>query len=210
MERRIFDYKENFDVQTITSIEADDSIYQYSHNNSNEEESCEHTIKSSLIKLKIGSPEISSILKDDCISDSTHKVLKGQYGEIIKQKTSCRIFQQLLLNTGKPIITDIFNELKENLSFYLTDVYSNYFLQKLYSYLDIPIYNWQHEGSRVEYLEIVFRDFLKISCNSVGTFVVQKLIDSFDTQIEREMLFAHITNMPSESLLMIAAVSIYY
>lgn len=210
MERGNFEAQENYDAHTLSSSEVDQSSDEYLQNELCQDESNEHMVKSSLLKLKLSSPDINSMMKENFISDATHRALKGQYGEIIKQKTACRVFQQLLLNTNKLIISEIFNELKDNLSFYLTDVYSNYFLQKLYCYLDMPIYSWQFEGSRTEYLEIVLRDFVKIACNSVGTFVVQKLIDSFTTQVERDMLFTHITTLPDSTLLMIATVSFIY
>lgn len=194
-------------IESQESSICEDSFDQFFNNATKDDESFENVVKSSLLKLKLSSPEINHVLKENYISDETHKILKGQYGEIIKQKVSCRIFQQLLMKTNKRIISDIYNELKDNLSFYLTDVYSNYFLQKLYCYLDIPIYSWQFEGSRAEYLEIVLRDFVKIACNSVGTFVVQKLIDSFESQTERDIVFSHISTMPANTILMIATVS---
>lgn len=207
MDRGRLDFKNDYEVHTVSSSELEESIDKHIAYDTFQDDASEQVVKSYLLKLKLGSPEINSIIKEESISDISHKTLKGQYGEIIKQKTSCRVFQQLLLKTNKQIIFDIFNELKENLSFYLTDVYSNYFLQKLYCYLDIPIYNWQYEGSRIEYLEIVLKDFVKIACNSVGTFVVQKLIDSFNSQTERDLLFTHITTLPATTLLMIATVS---
>lgn len=178
----------------------DDSFDNFS-STASELISNENLTSSSLLKLKL-----NGILKDNKISEEMHKAFKGRYGEAIKEKASCRILQQLLPNTCKNIICEIYNELKDNLSGYLTDIYSNYFLQKLYCNLEIPIYSWQHENSRFDFLETVLKDFIKVACNSVGTFILQKLIDSFVSPIEHEIVCNCISNLPASTILMVANV----
>lgn len=138
-----------------------------------------------------------------------HLLIQGKYCDLIVNKDNSKELQIMIENAGQSIVLDIFTELKSvpDFSDYLIHIYSNYFMNKLYIKLEFPIYDWQYEGSRLEFLDLVFIDFAKVACSSVGTFFIQNLIQSFSSRIEEERFLTFLLETPASTLIVLLTVS---
>lgn len=151
--------------------------------------------------------KLSIVAKKDKLSLSDHLTLKGNYKIIIKSQTGARIIQELISKSSLNIITEIFDELKFDLADYYKDTYSNYFMQKLYFYLDPDCLILTHNHFKIKYLEILFKDLVDVSSNRIGTFALQKLMDNFTTNFESDVMLMYLKDMPDTEILKMAYVS---
>lgn len=156
--------------------------------------------------LDIQSPDNKETISHQML----HKLIRGKYGDYIVNKENSKDLQRMIEKAGNSIVLDIFVELKSmpDFSDFLIHVYSNYFMVKLYTQLECPIYEWQYEGSRLEFLDLVFVNFQKVACSCVGTFFIQNLIQSFESQIERDQLLNFFLATPASSLIGLLTVSL--
>lgn len=77
--------------------------------------------------------------------------LKGNFYHILKTQNGSRILQDALINTNSEIIWLIYEEIEEYLSELVIHLYGNYFLQKLYEFLDL--------NKRIHFLKKVRNNF---------------------------------------------------
>lgn len=162
------------------------------------------TISSYLVE-KIGSMAGKESL---CVED--HFQFKGHYKQIIKNHLGAKVIQELLSKASSSIIFEIFDELKFNLADYYKDTYSNYFMQKLYYYLNnISEDKSKSMQCKLEYLQILFKDIVDVSTNRVGTFAIQKLMDSLISEPEIQMVYKCLVNLSDQDLIKMAYVSFY-
>lgn len=163
-----------------------------------------------LFSVKL-SPELiyklNNAMSKEKFSIEDHSDFKGNYRMIIKSQLGGRIIQELLSKTSHCIILDIFEELKYDLADYYKDTYSNYFMQKLYYYLNTENLTLTSQHCKIEYLEILFKDLVDVSSNRIGTFAIQKLMDTFQSDPELEVVLACLTSMPETELMNMAYVS---
>jgi hypothetical protein len=73
---------------------------------------------------------------NDKIDERLYKSIRENFINIIRTQNGSRIFQKYLKNTSVNIIRVIFMDLKDNFKFLITDLYANYFCQKLFCYLE--------------------------------------------------------------------------
>lgn len=142
------------------------------------------------------------------ISSSDHSELKGQYNAIIANSNGGKIILELLSCTRFSIIVEIFEELKFGLIENYKDTYSNNFMQRLYNHLDTVRPTQVGLPYKLKYLEILLKGLVEVSSNKIGTFALQKLMDSFKTEQELDVLMFHLNELSESEILRMAYVSI--
>lgn len=127
---------------------------------------------------------IKQILKEENVgtgvTQKLHEALKLYYKDLLFDQISSRTLQNMISSTSKVILEEIYKELNSDMKFILTDIYANYFLQKLFCYLP--------KECKLIFIDDLIKDFEYISCNSVGTFPLQKIIESITTE-ENQVIF---------------------
>lgn len=151
--------------------------------------------------------KLNGAMTKDKLYMTDHLVFKGHYRSIIKNQPGARIIQDLLSKTSSNVIYEIFEELKLGLAEHYKDTYSNYFMQKLYYFLDPDCLILSHHHCKIKYLEILFKDLVDVSSNRIGTFALQKLMDTFKTDYEFEVMQSYLESMSETELLNMAYVS---
>ena len=106
------------------------------------------------------------------ISIEYHQKLKGSYSSLLKSKETSKDLQLILPNVCKNTIRDIFNEIKINFISLFIHVYSNYFIHKMFLYLS--------DEDKTEFMLMISNSFQVISCNKVGTFALQRVIEDLN------------------------------
>ena len=87
----------------------------------------------------------------------------------------------------------------------LTNVYSNYFCQKLYSRLKI---NNEINCNKINFLSFIIENLKTISCNKTGTFSIQKIIELANSKQERNTILKGLQDISNEDMTIICNVSI--
>ena len=108
-------------------------------------------------------------LATNAISLEHHQKLKGTYCSITKSQEQSRELQLMLPNTSSNIAQEIFREIKNNFVELFLHIYSNYFTHKLFYLLS--------DEDKREYLTLIINNFSFISCDKVGTFAIQRVLD---------------------------------
>lgn len=137
------------------------------------------------------------------LSFSLHQTIKLLYYQICTNQQTSRILQSLLSKTEIYIIEDIYTCIKPKIKYLLTNVYSNYLCQKLYSRLKLS----NDQVSKINFLELVLNNFRIISCNKTGTFCLQKIIDIISSDEEKKTLLKKLDETSKEDISIVCCVS---
>ena len=122
----------------------------------------------------------------DQITIGMYQILKNNFVDIIKSQKGSRLFQNYLKKTDYSIIYMIYQELQYDLVSIINDMYSNYFFTKFYSCL--------HKKDRIEIISIIANSFIELSCNSIGAFPIQSMIEQAHTKIEKNLISKIVNN----------------
>jgi hypothetical protein len=118
-------------ISTNMSNKSSDSIKITSRKNSNNIKS-ENDVSSMLLSLKeINIKASIEIVKFDTFTDKKKKEIK--LSEFIKSQKGSRIYQRKIKKMNFHEIDDVIKEILDQLPILLTNVYGNYFCQKLYT-----------------------------------------------------------------------------
>ena len=115
--------------------------------------------------------------KSGKIDHYIYNIIKGKILSILKNHKGSRIFQKYLKSTHCDILHQIFIELSYNLDELFTDPYANYFCKKFFTYLS--------QKDRAELLKSIEKSIVKYSCDSVGTFTIQTIIEHVGSKSEK-------------------------
>lgn len=115
----------------------------------------------------------------------------GHIYSLCKDQHGCRFLQKKLEDRDPIIVEMIFNEVYEHMTELMIDPFGNYLCQKLLEHCN--------DGQRLEIIEKVAPDLVKISKNMHGTRAVQKMIEYLTTPeqiaIAKKALSNHVVTL---------------
>ena len=136
--------------------------------------------------------ELKNILeKTDRIDYHVYYLIKGKFLPIIKNHKGSKLFQKYLKTTNpEEIIHLLYVELSPNLEEFITDAYSNYFCKKFFTFLS--------PQDRIDFLQKIEKSIIKYSCDSIGTYPIQTIIENLNNNIEKFIIINAIKNNVEE------------
>ena len=126
------------------------------------------------------------IIKANKIDYLIYSKLQGNFVNIIKSQKGSRIFQNYLKNTHSDILHQILIEILPNIKELMTDPYANYFCRKLFTFLN--------QKDRNEYLNSIKDSLIELSCNNIGTYPIQGIIEFIGSKTEKNIIINSIKN----------------
>ena len=199
---------EAFNLNILKGDWNDNELYHFSSLENSDDEKINLNKETETKDNFVNTNELHKIILDSSnsqkISDNLHRnFLKGNYISVLFNQNSCRILQNHLPQTDNSIIEEIFYEIKPNLHCLMTNHYSNYFCQKLYtSFNKISMNN----SLKKNFLLEIFTNFGLICCNKVGTFPLQTVIEDINSDSEKKILFDFIEAFDEKKLKLICMV----
>ena len=142
-------------------------------------------------KLKEETKE-NDIKEDDPFNTEENKLLLSNLLELAKEQTSCRYLQQIIDKNPKMGTVFFYPTIIENIADLITNQFGNYFIQKLFSYIN--------QNQFTDILNAIAPNFVSISTNFYGTRVLQKMIDCINNQYQMLSLLKIISANISEVL----------
>ena len=139
------------------------------------------------VKLEIILFEIKKLIsKANKIDYLIYSKLQGNFINIIKSHKGSRIFQNFLKNTHSDILHQILMEILPYLKDLLIDPYANYFCRKFFTYLN--------QKDRNEYLNSIKDSLVELSCNAIGTYPIQGIIEFIGSKSEKQLVINSLKN----------------
>ena len=123
--------------------------------------------------------EIKSILeKTGRIDYHVYHLIKGKFLSILKTHKGSKLFQNYLKSINQSeIIHLLYLELSQNLEDFITDEYSNYFCTKFFICLS--------QNDRLDFLKKIENSIVQFSCDNIGTYPIQTIIENLNSGIEK-------------------------
>ena len=113
--------------------------------------------------------------------NESYEFLSSNLYILLKDQLGCKFLQEKLEDDPKNAVYFFFNSLVPNIIELIHDKFANYFIQKLFHYLN---------EEQIEYiLQILKNDFFEICTNNHGTRVIQCLMDYLITEKLRKIFF---------------------
>ena len=136
--------------------------------------------------------ELKNILeKNGKIDYYIYSLIKGKFLSILKNHKGSKLFQKYIKSTNpEEIIHLLYVELSQNLCDFITDGYSNYFCKKFFIFLN--------QKDRIDFLKKIENSIVKFSCDSVGTYPIQTIIENLNSNIEKFIVINAIKNHVEE------------
>ena len=188
--------KKNFNIQNINNSEYNNQYFGFNNipyqpneiimNNNNNYNNNYSNIISQLNPVNSNTTitddskiqKLKTMLeKSGKIDHYIYNIIKGKILSILKNHKGSRIFQKYLKSTHCDILHQIFVELSFNLDELFTNPYANYFCKKFFTYLS--------QKDRAELLKSIEKSIVKYSCDSVGTFTIQTIIEHVGSKSEK-------------------------
>ena len=139
------------------------------------------------VKIEMILFEIKKLIsKANKIDYLIYSKLQGNFINIIKSHKGSRIFQNYLKNTHSDILHQILMEILLYLKDLLIDPYANYFCRKFFTYLN--------QKDRNEYLNSIKDSLVELSCNVIGTYPIQGIIEFIGSKTEKQLVINSLKN----------------
>ena len=183
LENNINNYFKDIDNKSL----SDNSLYNYNKidnkidiNNCSSKNIIIHPVKDSFIY------EIKSILeKTGRIDYHVYLLIKGKFLSVLKTHKGSKLFQNYLKSIIQPeIIHLLYLELSQNLEEFITDEYSNYFCTKFFICLS--------QNDRIDFLKKIENSIVRFSCDNIGTYPIQTIIENLNSGLEKFILIKSI------------------
>ena len=132
--------------------------------------------------------QLKNILdKNGKIDCHIYNFIKGKFLSILKNHKGSKLLQKYL-KPGVPeeVIHLLYMEISPNLSDFITDGYSNYFCKKFYAFLSLK--------DRIDFLQKIENSILQFSCDSIGTYPIQTIIENLKSDPEKSIVINAIKN----------------
>ena len=113
--------------------------------------------------------------------------LKHKFIPLLKNQIGSRLLQNYLPYTNSEIISLIYQELSDKLTFLLPDPYANYFCIKLFQNLSLK--------ERISFLTNISKQIVHLSTNKISTCSIQSLIANINTKKEKELFVKSINKV---------------
>lgn len=132
--------------------------------------------------------ELKNILdKTGKIDYHIYNLIKGKFLSIIKNHKGSKLFQKYFKSfQSDEIIHLLYLEICPNLEEFITDPYANYFCKKFFSFLN--------QKDRIDFLKKIEKSIIKYSCDSIGTYPIQTIIESLISNFEKNIIISSIKN----------------
>ena len=133
--------------------------------------------------------ELKNILekKNGKIDYYIYNLIKGKFLSILKNHKGSKLFQKYIKSTyPEEIIHLLYIELSQNLDEFITDAYSNYFCKKFFSFLCLK--------DRIDFLKKIQNSIFKYSCDNIGTYPIQSIIESVTSKYEKMIIISALKN----------------
>ena len=161
-------------------LKGEIEIKKIESNNNNEKKIIKEIKPDDLIIAKINqstkiriNPEIYRNESYEFFSNNLYILLKDQLG--------CKFLQEKLEKDPYTALAHFFPVLIPNILELMNNYFANYFIQKMFPYLN---------EEQIEYiLKIIKPDFLEICVNNHGTRVIQRIMDFLITEKNRNLFF---------------------
>ena len=153
--------------------------YSFYNNNSQSQHTVNPILKEKEIEILLEQIQ-PQLAQNEQITTKIYQSLQGNFINAIKSHKGSRLFQQYLTKTNYSIIYLIYQELQYDLVGIISDIYANYFFTKFYSCL--------HRKDRIEIISIITNHFVDLSCNCIGVFPIQNIIEQANTNIEKKLI----------------------
>lgn len=161
-------------------LKGEIEIKKVESNNNNEKKIIKEIKPDDLIIAKINqstkiriNPEIYRNESYEFLSNNLYILLKDQLG--------CKFLQEKLEKDPYTALPHFFPVLIPNIVELMNNYFANYFIQKMFPYLN---------QEQIEYiLKIIKPDFLEICVNNHGTRVIQRIMDFLITEKNRNLFF---------------------
>ena len=136
--------------------------------------------------------EIKIILeKAGRIDYNVYKIIKGNFLSIVKNHKGSKLFQKYLKSVNpEDIIHFLYLEVSQNLDEFITDGYSNYFCKKFFLVLS--------PNDRIDFLTKIENSIAKFSCDNIGTYPIQTIIENLNSNIEKFIIIKAIKDRIEE------------
>ena len=136
--------------------------------------------------------EIKIILeKAGRIDYNVYKIIKGNFISIVKNHKGSKLFQKYLKSVNpEDIIHFLYLEVSQNLDEFITDGYSNYFCKKFFLVLS--------PNDRIDFLTKIENSIAKFSCDNIGTYPIQTIIENLNSNIEKFIIIKAIKDRIEE------------
>ena len=130
--------------------------------------------------------ELKNVLeKTGKIDYNIYNLIKGKFLFILKNHKGSKLFQKYIKTTYPgEIIHLLYLELSQNLEEFITDSYSNYFCKKFYTFLG--------PKDRIDFLKKIENSIVKFSCDSIGTYPIQTIIENINSKFEKIIIISSI------------------
>ena len=139
------------------------------------------------VKIEMLLFEIKKLIsKANKIDYLIYSKLQGNFINIIKDHKGSRIFQNYLKNTHSDILHQILMEILPYLKDLIIDPYANYFCRRFFTYLN--------QKDRNEYLNSIKDSLVELSCNIIGTYPIQGIIEFIGSKTEKQLVINSIKN----------------
>ena len=130
--------------------------------------------------------ELKNILdKTGKIDYHIYNLIKGKFLSIIKNHKGSKLFQKYFKSfQSDEIIHLLYLEVCPNLEEFITDPYANYFFKKFFSFLN--------QKDRIDFLKKIEKSIVSYSCDSIGTYPIQTIIESLISKLEKNIIISSI------------------
>ena len=120
-----------------------------------------------------------------------YNLVKGKFLSVIKNHKGSKIFQKYLKSSLlDEIVHLLYIELSQDLEEFITNPYANYFCKKFYLCLT--------QKDRIDLLKKIQNSIVRYSCDSVGTYPIQTIIENINSELEKVIIISKIKNHVEE------------
>ena len=131
------------------------------------------------------SDEIIHLLYLEKIDYHIYNLIKGKFLSIIKNHKGSKLFQKYFKSfQSDEIIHLLYLEVCPNLDEFITDPYANYFCKRFFSFLN--------QKDRIDFLKKIEKSIVSYSCDSIGTYPIQTIIESLISKLEKNIIISSI------------------
>ena len=161
-------------------------IEELFNNNNNNREIKNNDNYTNNCKIESFICELKNLLdKTGKIDYHIYNLIKGKFLSIIKNHKGSKLFQKYFkCFQSDEIIHLLYLEVCPNLEEFITDPYANYFCKKFFSFLN--------QKDRIDFLKKIENSIVKYSCDSIGTYPIQTIIECLISKLEKNIIISSI------------------
>ena len=150
------------------------------NNNINEKKNIKEIKPEDFILININTNSILRI-NPSIYKNESYEFLSNNLYILLKDQLGCKFLQEKLENDSDNALSHFFPALIPNISELINNSFANYFIQKMFFYLN---------EDQLEYiLKTIQPDFFEICINNHGTRVIQSIMDFLKTEKTKNLFF---------------------